>query len=51
LQVEIPPEPERLGRLRERMKERYPIEQFNTFRRGADPKGILSNKLVDTLFS
>mmetsp|Transcript_18685 Transcript_18685/g.56485 ORF Transcript_18685/g.56485 Transcript_18685/m.56485 type:complete len:605 (-) Transcript_18685:704-2518(-) len=47
--AEIPAHPAELRELRARLAQRYPTVRFAAARRQLDPKGILSNTLVDTL--
>ena len=35
---------------RRRMRDRYPVEDFNSWRRELDPKNILANDIIDKLF-
>ena len=35
---------------RQRMRRRYPVEDFNWLRREFDPKNILANDIIDKLF-
>lgn len=39
-----------LDAVRRRLAERFPIADFNALRRRLDPKNILSNRIIDTLF-
>ncbi len=39
----------RVEALKGRLKKRYQVELFNSYRRALDPKNILSNDLIDTL--
>lgn len=39
-----------LRRMRGRIQEKYPVEEFSELKRVLDPEGILSNKIVDSLF-
>ncbi len=41
----------RLRIMKERIKAKFPVEEFNAYRKVLDPKGILSNKLIDSLFN
>lgn len=36
--------------MRVRLSRRYPVHEFNELRKATDPKGILSNELIDELF-
>ena len=36
-----------LALLQKRLKEKYPMAQFNNFRKQLDPKGVLTNEFVD----
>jgi hypothetical protein len=52
---ELPPKgskdyKERLEKLRKRLRERYPVDQFMQLRRLFDPKNLCGNELVDELF-
>jgi L-galactono-1,4-lactone dehydrogenase len=40
-----------LNNLRKRLSEKYPLNEFNSIRKILDPKGILSNDLLDTLLT
>ena len=40
----------RLVRMQRHLRERYPVEAFNRARKKLDPKSIMSNKLISTLF-
>jgi hypothetical protein len=42
---------ERLDWMRERLAKKYPVPLFNAFRNALDPHNILSNRLIDELFS
>lgn len=48
--LQIPKDEEGLAHLRARILRRFPIERFNALRREFDPKNILSNAFIDTLF-
>uniref|UniRef100_UPI00315B4042 L-galactono-1,4-lactone dehydrogenase n=1 Tax=synthetic construct TaxID=32630 RepID=UPI00315B4042 len=49
--IEVPEDPEELEALRERLRKRYPgVDKFNKARRELDPKNILSNDMIDSLF-
>lgn len=37
-------------KMKRRLKEKYPVDEFNQARKQLDPKGILSNNMMDTLF-
>lgn len=41
---------QREQQMRDRLAKRYPVEEFNEYRKALDPKGILSNDLVVKLF-
>jgi hypothetical protein len=41
---------ERLEKLRKRLRERYPVEEFMQLRRLFDPDNICGNELVDIIF-
>jgi L-galactono-1,4-lactone dehydrogenase len=54
--AKIEPPPPEAGRdeleaMRARLRSRYPIEAFNIARGQLDPNGVLSNGMVDTLFT
>ena len=36
--------------MRERLAQRYPLEQFAAMRKRVDPKNILANDIIDALF-
>ncbi len=40
----------RLDKLRQRVRERYDVEGFNSYRRALDPHFVMGNELVQTLF-
>ena len=40
-----------LMKMKRRLKEKYPVHAFNQARKVLDPKNILSNEMMDTLFS
>ena len=46
---EVPKDPERLAKLQQRLRRRFPVERFNAARRRLDPHGVLSNVWLDTL--
>ena len=48
--IEVPAQKERLEKMKARLAARYPLAAFNVVRKGFDPKGILGNKAVETLF-
>ena len=48
--VEVPEEEEDVDRLRRYLQQRYPVNRFNDLRRRWDPKGVLSNDIVDACF-
>jgi L-galactono-1,4-lactone dehydrogenase len=48
--LEVPDDVETLASLRLRLHKRFPVEDFNAARTRLDPKGILSNAFVETLF-
>merc|ERR1712216_1065027 len=37
-------------KMKRRLKEKYPVDEFNQARKQLDPKGVLSNNMMDTLF-
>jgi len=47
--IEIPDAPDQVAAVRQRLRERFPIDEFNSLRRELDPKNILGNALTDTL--
>lgn len=47
---EAPDYAAQLARMRQHLRQRYSVDAFNAWRRSLDPKGILSNKLVSSLF-
>jgi L-galactono-1,4-lactone dehydrogenase len=42
--------PEEVRALQTQLAKKYPVKEFNQYRRALDPHGILSNELIDTLF-
>jgi hypothetical protein len=42
-------DPVALDAMRDRIRRRYPVERFAAARRQLDPKGILSNHIIDEL--
>jgi len=48
--VEVPATSGGVTQLQERLQKRFPVDEFNRARARLDPKNILSNELVDTLF-
>lgn len=46
----VPVDEEALKLLRERLRRRFPVDDFNKARRQLDPDNILSNRVVDQLF-
>lgn len=46
----VPSAEDRLRRMRSRIRERYPVQEFNALRRALDPKGVLANDTVRALF-
>ena len=40
-----------LSSLRSRLRRKYPVDSFNEYRRVLDPENVLSNQLIDELFS
>ena len=53
--IELPQEEEvdyflNVLKMKRRLKEKYPVDAFNRARGKLDPKGILSNAMMDTLF-
>ena len=47
--IELPDSEAELQRVRSRLAERFPLDEFNAAKRRLDPRGILGNTLVDTL--
>ena len=47
--IEIPEDPKEREWVRERLRERFPLAEFNEARRRLDPKGILANDLIEGL--
>ena len=45
----LPDDPAELSRMRERLAERYPLQELYAAKRKLDPKGVLGNTLIDTL--
>ena len=53
--IELPPPDAvdarlRLTKMRRRLRERFPVAEFNAARRALDPKGVLSNAVIRSLF-
>merc|ERR1719478_1271233 len=48
--IELPDDEEGIRKMRRRIAERFPLDELNAAKRKLDPKGVLGNKLVDTLF-
>ena len=44
--IELPDEPEQRASLKRRLRERFPLEEFNKERKRLDPKGILVNDFL-----
>ena len=42
---------DRLDVLRSRLADRYPLNEFNSYRKALDPHNILANELIDNLIS
>ena len=42
---------DRLENLRSRLAERYPLEEFNSYRHALDPHNILTNDMIDKLIT
>jgi L-galactono-1,4-lactone dehydrogenase len=40
-----------LHALKHRIRNKFPIDNFNSYRKALDPSNILSNKLIDTLIN
>lgn len=49
--IEIPNSEEKTAKLRNRLVDRYRVDQFNQYRRALDPNNILSNQLIDVLLN
>merc|ERR1712087_673924 len=49
--IELPEDVAEATWVKRRLQERFPVKEFNETRRMLDPKGILSNKMVDDMFS
>jgi L-galactono-1,4-lactone dehydrogenase len=47
--IELPGTAEETEAMRQRLADRFPLEELNRVKRTVDPKGILGNTLVDTL--
>lgn len=48
--LELPETQPEVHRVCERIAERYPVKRVQALRKELDPRGILGNKLVDTIF-
>mmetsp|Transcript_486 Transcript_486/g.1413 ORF Transcript_486/g.1413 Transcript_486/m.1413 type:complete len:581 (-) Transcript_486:158-1900(-) len=48
--IEVPPSPEGVKAMQQRLAGRYPVEEFNAARRDLDPKNILANKHIKAMF-
>ena len=48
--IELPDDEEGIRAMRRRLAERFPLEELHAAKRKLDPKGVLGNTLVDTLF-
>lgn len=48
--IEVPEDPARLARDKARLREHYPVKEFNAARRYLDPHGAFTNALVAALF-
>ncbi|CAH9068831.1 unnamed protein product [Cuscuta epithymum] len=48
--IEVPKENDELKALQERLKKRFPVEEYNRARRELDPNHILSNNMLEKLF-
>lgn len=48
--IELPDDEAGVQAMRRRLAERFPLEELYAAKRRLDPKGVLGNTLVDTLF-
>ena len=48
--AQVPQREADLERMRERLAQRYPLDQFAEARARLDPKNILANDMIDALF-
>ncbi|XP_071720222.1 L-galactono-1,4-lactone dehydrogenase, mitochondrial [Rutidosis leptorrhynchoides] len=48
--IEVPKDKNELAALQERLRKRFPVEEFNKARKELDPNRILSNNMVDKMF-
>lgn len=49
--IELPEKKDDLIKLKQYLRQKYPVDQFNEYRHIVDPNNILSNELVDSLFN
>ena len=47
---ELPEDENKIKKLQEYIAKQYPVDEVVAARRRLDPKGILGNKLIDTVF-
>lgn len=40
-----------IANMRTRIRKKYPVDEFNAYRKALDPNAVLSNNLVETLFN
>ena len=48
--IEVPSDPAAIAQLQERLAKRFPVDLFNALRRILDPKGVMSNNIINALF-
>jgi L-galactono-1,4-lactone dehydrogenase len=48
--IEVPSDPVAKAKLQERLAKRFPVDLFNALRQMLDPKGVMSNNVIDVLF-
>lgn len=48
--LELPDSKERLEKVRQQLRARYPVDDFNAARAQLDPNNLLSNEWLDALF-
>ncbi|XP_078442008.1 L-galactono-1,4-lactone dehydrogenase [Wolffia australiana] len=49
--IEVPRKKEELSALQERLRQRFPVDAYNKARNELDPHGVLSNGMLDKLFT